>query len=474
MNRKKQFYFLTFALLGLLSLFLYSCLNDEMNSKNEENVDDAARLQEIREAREFFENHVASIPPNADPQGIYPGNFATDWDNATYIVNTDDSIISLNACIIPEYYYEGDLAKDYTQTPETDDDWYHTAISQKIVSLKDMRTGARCCYILTLIPDASCATKSRAEIDWLFNNGDNQGNQFSGLAIYSTVEENRTLVVDRYGQHFARASVFGKSTENEYASLIGAAKYTQFKLLRTKYELDEVVVTAPYPGGSTIIIVNTRPGTTPNIPSDNSNYPPTGGSGGGGGNSGGNSGGNNTNGNSSILPNKSVTYAPSRFEDTGGYIKGTCNCMCMAQKIMKQILGNNANIGSSANVKQLWKEMNGVLTKVGDAKDIFNTLNDHLSSNHPIIVGVDHTANKHPGNSDKTTDHFIVITGRGYDSSTEQYYYNYVETGRTEGKGIEATSSSNRLYYNSSAGTFIDSNTYNKKEYRLTQIRPNL
>jgi hypothetical protein len=63
---------------------------------------------------------------------------------------------------------------------------------------------------------------------------------------------------------------------------------------------------------------------------------------------------------------------------------------------------------------------------------------------------------------------------RGYDPSNGQYYYNYVETGRTSGRGTDATSDSNRLYYNSSTGAFTDSNGYcGTSGYKLTQIRPN-
>ena len=141
---------------------------------------------------------------------------------------------------------------------------------------------------------------------------------------------------------------------------------------------------------------------------------------------------------------------------------------------MRQILGNNANIGSPTNIMQLWQEINGVMTNVGNINDVFNTLNAHLNANRPIIVGVNHTSNYHPGNNDETTDHFIVITGRGFDSDREQYYYNYVETARGVGRGNEATSDNNRLYYDSYTGMFINPNGFCGKEgYSLTQIRPN-
>lgn len=187
----------------------------------------------------------------------------------------------------------------------------------------------------------------------------------------------------------------------------------------------------------------------------------------------GGGGGGNSNENPTTTPKK-ISYTASQFKNTGGYVKGSCDCMCMAKKIMKQVLGNNANIGSSANVQQLWKEINGIMTKVGNANDVFNTLNSHLNANHPIIVGVDHTLGK-TYNADKTTDHWIVIIGRGYDDSRGQYYYNYVETGKGAGNGVGATSDSNRLYYDSSADIFKTDNraAQGGRTYTLTQIRPN-
>jgi hypothetical protein len=182
----------------------------------------------------------------------------------------------------------------------------------------------------------------------------------------------------------------------------------------------------------------------------------------------GGSGGGGTN----TMPKK-IPYTASQFKNTGGYVKGSCNCMCMSQKIMKQILGNNANIGSAANVTQLWKEVNKVMTKVGNANNVSNTLNAHINANRPIMAGVNHSPG-HTGNNDGTTDHWIVITGRGYDSNMGQFYYNYVETGRYADSGAAATSDSNRLYYDSSSGTFVDNNARDgNKIYTLTQIRPN-
>jgi hypothetical protein len=172
------------------------------------------------------------------------------------------------------------------------------------------------------------------------------------------------------------------------------------------------------------------------------------------------------------LPPVRAPFTAQQYKNTGGY-SATCDCMCVTQKIMQTILGNNANIGSNATKIQLYLEnSNGLLYKVGDAGNVFNVLNSHIDNGRPIIAGVDHTSKQ--GINEGATDHFIVIIGRGYDTSIGQYYYNYVETARGPNNGVSANSDSNRLYYDSSIGTFVDTNTYIvDREYTLTQIRPN-
>jgi hypothetical protein len=76
---------------------------------------------------------------------------------------------------------------------------------------------------------------------------------------------------------------------------------------------------------------------------------------------------------------------------------------------MYQILGNNANIGSSANVIQLYLEdEKGSLYLVGNVNEVFTVINNHIANNRPIIAGVNHTPNR--GINEGATDHFIVIT----------------------------------------------------------------
>ena len=138
--------------------------------------------------------------------------------------------------------------------------------------------------------------------------------------------------------------------------------------------------------------------------------------------------------------------------------------------------GLDGYIGSSDNVIQLYKEtvIAGDTVLVGGYNSDygFNVLNDHLDENRPIMVGA-HYRYGYKGNDDETTDHFVVIYGRGYDENKEQYYFNYIETGRSKGKAQEAYSNNLRFYYNPNEGTFKGYNIHGKKIYDLVQIRPN-
>lgn len=201
----------------------------------------------------------------------------------------------------------------------------------------------------------------------------------------------------------------------------------------------------------------------------------TGGSIGSGG--GSSSGGNNSSGGNTvpaILPDISISYTSAQYNSTGGFVSGVRNCYTLSQTIMRQILGNNATIGSKATKIQLClQNTSGKLYKVGDSTDVFNTLNAHLDNNRPIIVGVDHTPNQTI--NEGATDHFVVVTGRVYDKDRGQYYYHYVDTAKGPDWGVNAVSDNNRLYYNSVTGMFEtdEKAAHKEKTYTITQIQTN-
>ena len=134
--------------------------------------------------------------------------------------------------------------------------------------------------------------------------------------------------------------------------------------------------------------------------------------------------------------------------------------------------------GSSANVYQLLFERNGALEyyDTKNYKTVYANaiacINRHLDAKRPIIVGVNHSPDK-PIN-EGTTDHWIVIAGRGYDTTQKQYYYTYMDTGRNSASdGCNTTK--NRLYYDSQNYTFRDTEAgaSNTKKFDVSQVRPN-
>ena len=151
------------------------------------------------------------------------------------------------------------------------------------------------------------------------------------------------------------------------------------------------------------------------------------------------------------------------------------NCMKVCVAIMEKY---GVDPESSAHVYQLLYEKNGVLSYydrnnyAAIYKCAIACINRHLDSNRPIIVGVNHSLNK--GINEGVTDHWIVITGRGYDLGQKQYYYTYMDSGRNN-MDAACDTRKNRLYYDSENHVFKDdgASTNDSKQYDVTQVRPN-
>lgn len=98
-------------------------------------------------------------------------------------------------------------------------------------------------------------------------------------------------------------------------------------------------------------------------------------------------------------------------------------------------------------------------------------LNESLNEKMPVLVGLNYHQGG-SGNYDNTTDHFVVILGRGYDETIQQYYYIYAETGLGEQYVTSALSDGNRLFYNQEKGAFQGKSKLTGKTYDIVQIRP--
>lgn len=181
------------------------------------------------------------------------------------------------------------------------------------------------------------------------------------------------------------------------------------------------------------------------------------------GSGGGGTGGGSTNP-GAIKPNKKIPYAAKDFP---GYDVIT-DCYTMANYILNRMLSDYTE-GTSYYINTADK--NGNITNTGNAKTVFDMINTHLDANRPIKVGVDY---KSGGNqSDHLTDHWIVVNGRGYDTVKQQYYFNYIETGRNKVSSAAAVGD-NRLYYDSGKGTISGPKWNNQATYVVNQIKNNI
>lgn len=97
-------------------------------------------------------------------------------------------------------------------------------------------------------------------------------------------------------------------------------------------------------------------------------------------------------------------------------------------------------------------------------------LDKQLEAGKPVLVGVDHTYNYRRGiNTDKSTDHFVVIVGRACENN--KIYYIFFEVGTS--REAAGTSDSNKLYIQPD-NTLTGSTAYSTtKKYTVLQVREN-
>ena len=181
------------------------------------------------------------------------------------------------------------------------------------------------------------------------------------------------------------------------------------------------------------------------------------------------------------LPNVPDKYskAPIQLMNKSKFVpwrKGA-NCLELSKEILKKY--GQTNVGSSQHVFQLTVETDQIPIMKHWAKDpitvyenAIKSIDSHLNANRLIIAGINHS----PGSSNVDgTDHFIVITGRGFDSGKQQYYYTFMDTATSNvDKGCDMDI--NRLYYReevpwlSGRSAAINSGS---SEITVTHIRPN-
>lgn len=127
--------------------------------------------------------------------------------------------------------------------------------------------------------------------------------------------------------------------------------------------------------------------------------------------------------------------------------------------------------GYEANGKyyQAYTEQKGVNKQ--QTQTAVEYITKSLQAGKPVMVGVD-DQDGHPGNADKTTDHWIVIVGM--DSDKKGNYFNFYDNATSNEK--QGTSSANKLYYEAKTGkiTGTADNDYSRnaqRDYTVTRVK---
>jgi hypothetical protein len=209
----------------------------------------------IDEARNFFEEYIAESewPPKSKVSGLSPGNFTPEWDDALSFA--DATAAFLNIPLAGANLYGGYFSEDYATQSQA----YYTCISQKLLIAKNAN-GEMTCAIISIIPSHDCATLSYDEAGKRFNHGA-KNPDFSGIVMYSSVEGNYTLLVNRFhkGVLTAGATLSADNYDKSIADMKSLLAYT--RIMRNLHQnpavksgeysswgtldLDEAVVTAP-------------------------------------------------------------------------------------------------------------------------------------------------------------------------------------------------------------------------------------
>ena len=144
-------------------------------------------------------------------------------------------------------------------------------------------------------------------------------------------------------------------------------------------------------------------------------------------------------------------------------------CCRASQKILKDFGIDAAGAKSNRIITGRNNADNTAIDATKDAKAGVTYINEQLEAGNPVMVGVNHNLAK--GQSDgEAADHFVVITGRSYDTEKKQYYFNFYEVGtKHEDKG---KSSSNKLYLNND-NTITGTNYAGQRQFTVTDVRKN-
>lgn len=435
----------------------------------------------VEEARAFFENQVLATKAGTGfggrhdhPVGFSPGDFTPMWDRAVRAA-ANQWVEGVDLPIDPTFLFTA----SFPRVGRDGDTVYRTVdVVQKLVVNRwhdHPRWDGMYAYVATIIPTPEYYARHKNFGRKFVILGDK--GEFSGWMIAHNMQGHMVSMA-RY--------VDGMKTQYWYdgdGSGIPAAAVKQMLDGGTVYSgtraMYNVHVEAPdvfaYAcqrckmqdchckaggGGCFCTIKDDTEETDPTPPKPPT--PPIDGSGGDGG--GGSSGGNQGNQDGDVSPKELMN--PAFF--VGYLVSGDCMQGCI-QILAKYGIRTPYTSIITLATQGLNQQLNILAAEYYDG---VNAINRHINAGRPIIVGVSRGWSIDAGNYNGATDHFVVVTGRGFDADANLYYFTYMETGVSDASGYNTDT--NRLYIDVSVPDLVDySPLVGKEPYHVTEVRVN-
>ena len=250
--KNKYYIWLT---LCLTSIICFSCYEEPMDHGQGNSNSDLEAFFTATEAREFFENKMEKSATKSSGtvasktnNGLTSGEFTPQWNKAK--ISQNDIIGSVGVPIISEFRYmaiRSEFVKGKAKA-------YSVMLSQQLLVVKGKQNNQIAQYVLTLIPDRAYYSKNKGDIsDKFLHAGDKGG--FSGIAIYSRIENSSPIKINRYrdgkmvnGVHFTKNDSEFNAKKVLAQRFIGSISIKRGRIIETRssggeceYELEDCV-----------------------------------------------------------------------------------------------------------------------------------------------------------------------------------------------------------------------------------------
>lgn len=189
-----------YLLIGIIGVLLASCVKEFMDTPLSATEDEISPpYLTVSEAREFFENKYAAMcmtrhsGAHKSSGGLNPGEFTLFWNESQTSQNQYTG--SVDVPILPQYRYRAVRSEFVNGRAKA----YEVDVSQKLVVIKSKELKKNVYYLLALIPDYAYGQKNKGDIcDEFLNSGDK--GDFSGIAVYYSIENQKTVKINKYRQ----------------------------------------------------------------------------------------------------------------------------------------------------------------------------------------------------------------------------------------------------------------------------------